>query len=99
MRQQLFSCWRTVGGEQNSAREGVLGPYPPAGEALMSRRTASELATLEKLRMKGSGLTNRDPNSVKRNRINSTDITARVQKNLSSPNMVHIVNIHPPVTT
>ncbi|KAJ8006908.1 hypothetical protein DPEC_G00112090 [Dallia pectoralis] len=48
--------------------------------------TLKALVTLKKLRMKRSGLTNKDPNSVKRNRSNGTDITARVEKNLSSPN-------------
>ncbi|KAJ8006906.1 hypothetical protein DPEC_G00112070 [Dallia pectoralis] len=58
------------------------GTPPPAALSL----SAAKLAALKKLRMKGSGLTKEDPNSVKRKRSNSTDITARVQKNLSSPN-------------
>uniref|UniRef100_A0A3P8ZN06 Protein MCM10 homolog n=1 Tax=Esox lucius TaxID=8010 RepID=A0A3P8ZN06_ESOLU len=58
-------------------------PPPPSAALSLS---AAKLAALKKLRMKGSGLTREDPNSVKRKRSNSSAITVRVQKNLSSPN-------------
>uniref|UniRef100_A0A673YA91 Protein MCM10 homolog n=1 Tax=Salmo trutta TaxID=8032 RepID=A0A673YA91_SALTR len=54
-------------------------PPPPASHSL------SALAALKKLRVKGAGLAKEDPNAVKRKRNSSTDITTRVQKNLSSP--------------
>ncbi|XP_041709513.1 protein MCM10 homolog isoform X1 [Coregonus clupeaformis] len=56
-------------------------PPPPAAHSL----SAAKLAALKKLRVKGAGLAKEDPNAVKRKRRNSTDITTRVQKNLSSP--------------
>lgn len=48
------------------------------------------MAALKKLRVKGSGLAKEDPNAVKRKRSNSTDVTTRVQKNLSSPDGKHL---------
>ncbi|XP_035640251.1 protein MCM10 homolog [Oncorhynchus keta] len=56
-------------------------PPPPTPHSL----SAAKLAALKKLRVKGAGLAKEDPNAVKRKRSNSTDITTRVQKNLSSP--------------
>uniref|UniRef100_A0A8C8FS61 Protein MCM10 homolog n=1 Tax=Oncorhynchus tshawytscha TaxID=74940 RepID=A0A8C8FS61_ONCTS len=55
-------------------------PPPPTPHSL----SAAKLAALKKLRVKGAGLAKEDPNAVKRKRSNSTDITTRVQKNLSS---------------
>ncbi|KAK6314868.1 hypothetical protein J4Q44_G00143970 [Coregonus suidteri] len=57
-------------------------PPPPLAAHSLS---AAKLAALKKLRVKGAGLAKEDPNAVKRKRRNSTDITTRVQKNLSSP--------------
>ncbi|XP_041728281.1 protein MCM10 homolog isoform X1 [Coregonus clupeaformis] len=57
-------------------------PPPPLAAHSLS---AAKLAALKKLRGKGAGLAKEDPNAVKRKRRNSTDITTRVQKNLSSP--------------
>uniref|UniRef100_A0A674A4K0 Protein MCM10 homolog n=1 Tax=Salmo trutta TaxID=8032 RepID=A0A674A4K0_SALTR len=56
-------------------------PPPPTAHSL----SAAKLAALKKLRVKGAGLAKEDPNAVKRKRSNSTDVTTRVQKNLSSP--------------
>ncbi|XP_071188800.1 protein MCM10 homolog isoform X1 [Salvelinus alpinus] len=56
-------------------------PPPPTPHSL----SAAKLAALKKLRVKGAGLAKEDPNAVKRKRSSSTDITTRVQKNLSSP--------------
>uniref|UniRef100_A0A4W5N6J4 Protein MCM10 homolog n=1 Tax=Hucho hucho TaxID=62062 RepID=A0A4W5N6J4_9TELE len=56
-------------------------PPPPTPHSL----SAAKLAALKKLRVKGAGLSREDPNAVKRKRSNNTDITTRVQKNLSSP--------------
>ncbi|KAJ8006957.1 hypothetical protein DPEC_G00112590 [Dallia pectoralis] len=79
--------------QQNQLLENRLGraEFSQGGGG----ESAAKLVTLKKLRMKRSGLTNKDPNSVKRNRSNGTDITARVEKNLSSPNGVSYVLIGP----
>ncbi|XP_067345729.1 protein MCM10 homolog isoform X2 [Channa argus] len=59
---------------------------PPVPTPSTLGLSASKVAALRKLKAKGVGLEKEDPNAVKRKRSNSTDITARVEKNLSSPN-------------
>ncbi|XP_026182070.1 protein MCM10 homolog isoform X2 [Mastacembelus armatus] len=59
-------------------------PPVPAPSAL--GLSATKLAALKKLRAKGTGLEKEDPNAVKRKRSNSSEISARVEKNLASPN-------------
>ncbi|XP_076006455.1 protein MCM10 homolog [Genypterus blacodes] len=57
-------------------------PSVPSGPGLSS----AKMAALRKLRAKGAGLIKEDPNAVKRKRNNSSEINARVEKNLTSPN-------------
>nr|XP_033470843.1 protein MCM10 homolog [Epinephelus lanceolatus] len=59
-------------------------PQAPAPSALSL--SAAKLAALKKLRAKGAGLEKEDPNAVKRKRSNDSEISARVEKNLTSPN-------------
>ncbi|XP_026218440.1 protein MCM10 homolog isoform X2 [Anabas testudineus] len=59
-------------------------PAAPAPSSLSL--SATKLAALRKLRSKGAGLEKEDPNAVKRKRSNSSEINARVEKNLTSPN-------------
>uniref|UniRef100_A0A8D3EFH2 Protein MCM10 homolog n=1 Tax=Scophthalmus maximus TaxID=52904 RepID=A0A8D3EFH2_SCOMX len=47
--------------------------------------SAAKMAALKKLRGKGAKLEKEDPNSVKRKRSNDINISARVEKNLTSP--------------
>ncbi|XP_072235205.1 protein MCM10 homolog [Leuresthes tenuis] len=51
---------------------------PPAPAAGLS---AAKLAALRQLRAKGAGLEKEDPNAVKRKRSNSSEISARVERN------------------
>lgn len=60
-------------------------PPPAPTQSTLSLSTA-KLAALKKLRKKGMGLEKEDPNAVKRKRINNAEISARVEKNLTSPN-------------
>uniref|UniRef100_A0A3Q0R5R0 Protein MCM10 homolog n=1 Tax=Amphilophus citrinellus TaxID=61819 RepID=A0A3Q0R5R0_AMPCI len=55
---------------------------PPPSTLSLS---AAKLAALKKLRAKGTGLKKEDPNAVKRKRSNSGDISARVERNRTSP--------------
>uniref|UniRef100_UPI003AAD8FFA protein MCM10 homolog n=1 Tax=Centroberyx gerrardi TaxID=166262 RepID=UPI003AAD8FFA len=55
---------------------------PPSGAPGQS---AAKLAALRKLRAKGAGLEKEDPNAVKRKRSNNSEINARVEKSLTSP--------------
>uniref|UniRef100_A0A3B4UPG8 Protein MCM10 homolog n=1 Tax=Seriola dumerili TaxID=41447 RepID=A0A3B4UPG8_SERDU len=55
---------------------------PPSALSL----SAAKMAALKKLRAKGAGLEKEDPNAVKRKRNNSSEISVRVEKNLTSPN-------------
>ncbi|XP_039996343.1 protein MCM10 homolog isoform X2 [Xiphias gladius] len=59
---------------------------PPALPPSTLSLSAAKLAALKKLRAKGTGLEKEDPNAVKRKRSNSSEISTRVEKNLSSPN-------------
>ncbi|KAK2858790.1 hypothetical protein Q5P01_003410 [Channa striata] len=59
---------------------------PPAPTPSTLGLSAAKLAALRKLRVKGVGLEKEDPNALKRKRSNSSEITARVEKSLSSPN-------------
>ncbi|GAA6219313.1 protein MCM10 homolog isoform X1 [Lates japonicus] len=59
---------------------------PPAPAPSALSLSAAKLAALKKLRAKGAGLEKEDPNAVKRKRSNSSEINARVEKNLTSPN-------------
>lgn len=61
---------------------------PPAPSQALSL-SAAKLAALKKLKAKGMGLKKEDPNAVKRKRSNSSEINARVEKNLTSPNGAH----------
>uniref|UniRef100_A0A8C7XFP7 Protein MCM10 homolog n=1 Tax=Oryzias sinensis TaxID=183150 RepID=A0A8C7XFP7_9TELE len=68
-----------------SAGDDILffdGSPPPAASSSLS---AAKLAALRKLRAKGAGLEKEDPNAVKRKRIDNSEISARVEKNRSSP--------------
>ncbi|XP_075932212.1 protein MCM10 homolog [Anarhichas minor] len=58
-------------------------PPPPAPALSLS---AAKLAALKRLKGKGAGLEKEDPNAVKRKRSNDGEISARVEKNLTSPN-------------
>ena len=58
-------------------------PQPPATTALSL--SAAKMAALKKLKAKGMGLAREDPNALKRKRGNSSEISARVEKNLASP--------------
>uniref|UniRef100_A0A3Q3WFD9 Protein MCM10 homolog n=1 Tax=Mola mola TaxID=94237 RepID=A0A3Q3WFD9_MOLML len=60
-------------------------PPPAPAPSTLSLSTA-KLAALKKLRKKGVGLEKEDPNAVKRKRSNNVEISARVEKNLTSPN-------------
>ncbi|XP_062374631.1 protein MCM10 homolog [Sardina pilchardus] len=57
-----------------------LSPPPPS-----SSLSAGKMAALRKLHSKGAAITKDDPNAVKRKRVSSSDIAARVEKNRSSP--------------
>ncbi|KAG7320365.1 hypothetical protein KOW79_016218 [Hemibagrus wyckioides] len=54
---------------------------PPCSKSI----SAAKLAAVKKLQAKGMALTKDDPNAVKRKRPNSNDITARVERSLTSP--------------
>ncbi|CAB1451880.1 unnamed protein product [Pleuronectes platessa] len=58
---------------------------PPAPAASALNLSAAKLAALRRLRGKGTKLKKEDPNSVKRKRSNDGEISARVEKNLTSP--------------
>lgn len=62
---------------------------PPAPAASALSLSATKLAALKKLRAKGAGLEKEDPNAVKRKRSNESEISARVEKNLTSPTGKH----------
>ncbi|XP_077450478.1 protein MCM10 homolog [Stigmatopora argus] len=47
--------------------------------------SAAKMAALKKLKAKGMALAKEDPNAVKRKRTSSSEISARVDKNLTSP--------------
>ncbi|XP_042367369.1 protein MCM10 homolog isoform X2 [Plectropomus leopardus] len=59
---------------------------PPAPAPSALSLSAAKVAALKKLRAKGAGLEKEDPNAVKRKRSNDSEINARVEKNLTSPN-------------
>ncbi|XP_029969373.1 protein MCM10 homolog [Salarias fasciatus] len=60
---------------------------PPPAPALSSLSlTASKMAALRKLKAKGLALEKEDPNAVKRKRSDDGEISARVEKNRTSPN-------------
>lgn len=65
-------------------------PPPAPAPSTLSLSTA-KLAALKKLRKKGVGLEKEDPNAVKRKRSNNVEISARVEKNLTSPNGTHFI--------
>uniref|UniRef100_A0A3Q2Y775 Protein MCM10 homolog n=1 Tax=Hippocampus comes TaxID=109280 RepID=A0A3Q2Y775_HIPCM len=56
----------------------------PAPAAALSLSSA-KLAALKKLRAKGMALEKEDPNAVKRKRTSDSEISARVEKSLTSP--------------
>ncbi|XP_071358181.1 protein MCM10 homolog isoform X2 [Trachinotus anak] len=60
-------------------------PRPAPAPSALSL-SAAKMAALKKLKAKGTGLEKEDPNAVKRKRRNSSEISARVEKNLTSPN-------------
>lgn len=55
---------------------------PPANALSLS---AAKMAALKKLKAKGMGLAKEDPNALKRKRGSDSEISARVEKNLASP--------------
>ncbi|XP_028811016.1 protein MCM10 homolog isoform X2 [Denticeps clupeoides] len=57
-----------------------LSPPPPS-----SSISVAKLAALRRLQSKGVSITKEDPNAVKRKRSNGTEISARVEKNRTSP--------------
>uniref|UniRef100_A0A8C9ZEQ3 Protein MCM10 homolog n=1 Tax=Sander lucioperca TaxID=283035 RepID=A0A8C9ZEQ3_SANLU len=59
---------------------------PPVPAPSSLSLSAAKLAALKKLRNKGAGLEKEDPNAVKRKRSNGSEVSARVEKNLTSPN-------------
>ncbi|XP_068442871.1 protein MCM10 homolog isoform X2 [Clinocottus analis] len=59
---------------------------PPAPAPTALGLSATKLAALRKLKAKGTALNKEDPNAVKRKRSNDGEISARVEKNLTSPN-------------
>uniref|UniRef100_A0A8C2ZLF7 Protein MCM10 homolog n=1 Tax=Cyclopterus lumpus TaxID=8103 RepID=A0A8C2ZLF7_CYCLU len=63
-------------------------PAAPAPSALSL--SAAKLAAMKKLKAKGTGLNKEDPNAVKRKRSNDSEISARVEKNLTSPNALDL---------
>ena len=62
---------------------------PPAPAAGLS---AAKLAALRQLRAKGAGLEKEDPNAVKRKRSDSSEISARVERNRTSPDGTHTLS-------
>ncbi|XP_060759199.1 protein MCM10 homolog [Neoarius graeffei] len=54
---------------------------PPCSKSI----SAAKLAAVKKLQAKGVALIKNDPNAVKRKQPNSSDITARVERSLASP--------------
>ncbi|XP_017294054.1 protein MCM10 homolog [Kryptolebias marmoratus] len=62
--------------------DGSPPQAPPPGAPSLS---AAKMAALRKLRAKGAGLQKEDPNAVKRKRSNDGEISARVEKNRTSP--------------
>ncbi|XP_055087693.1 protein MCM10 homolog [Periophthalmus magnuspinnatus] len=59
---------------------------PPSAPAQSTMSlSAAKMAALKKLRAKGMGLEKEDPNAVKRKRSNSSEISARVEKNCTLP--------------
>lgn len=61
------------------------GSPPPAPALGSLSLTASKMAALKKLKAKGMALEKEDPNAVKRKRSDSSEISARVEKNRTSP--------------
>ncbi|XP_061662720.1 protein MCM10 homolog [Syngnathoides biaculeatus] len=71
-----------------SKGEDVLffeGSPPPSPAADTLSLSAAKLAALKKLRARGMALEREDPNDVKRKWARSSEISARVEKNLNSP--------------
>ncbi|XP_070710116.1 protein MCM10 homolog [Pempheris klunzingeri] len=60
-------------------------PTAPASAPTALSLSAAKMAALKKLRAKGTGLAKEDPNAVKRKRSSGSEINARVEKNLNSP--------------
>ncbi|XP_068572799.1 protein MCM10 homolog [Cebidichthys violaceus] len=58
---------------------------PPAAVPALSL-SAAKLVALKRLKIKEAGLEKEDPNAVKRKRSNNGELSARVEKNLTSPN-------------
>lgn len=58
---------------------------PQAAAASTLSLSAAKMAALKKLKAKGMGLSKEDPNALKRKRGNSSEISARVEKSLASP--------------
>ncbi|KAK5849109.1 hypothetical protein PBY51_008777 [Eleginops maclovinus] len=67
------------------------GSPPPAPAPIALSLSAAKLAALRKLKAKGSGLKKEDPNAVKRKRSNSSDINARLERNLTSAEVFHLI--------
>lgn len=58
---------------------------PPAPATSALSLSAAKVAALKKLKAKGMGLAKEDPNALKRKRGICSEISARVEKNLTSP--------------
>ncbi|XP_077354889.1 protein MCM10 homolog isoform X2 [Festucalex cinctus] len=58
---------------------------PPVPAAAALSLSAAKRAALKKLKAKGMALEKEDPNAVKRKRTSSSEISARVEKSLTSP--------------
>ncbi|XP_077566223.1 protein MCM10 homolog [Stigmatopora nigra] len=64
----------------------------PSSKPIVS---AAKMAALKKLRAKGMALAKEDPNAVKRKRTSSSEISARVDKNLMSPEECEEADLEP----
>ncbi|XP_017349971.1 protein MCM10 homolog isoform X2 [Ictalurus punctatus] len=72
----------TLGRGYTEGEDILLDMSPPPCSKSIS---AAKLAAVKKLQAKGMALIKDDPNAVKRKRLNSNDLTARVERSLASP--------------
>ncbi|KAI4897760.1 hypothetical protein NFI96_033928, partial [Prochilodus magdalenae] len=72
----------TLGRGFTEGEDILLDMSPPSSSKSLS---AAKMAALRKLQAKGAAIVKDDPNSVKRKRANSNEISARVQRSLTSP--------------
>nr|XP_061809538.1 protein MCM10 homolog [Nerophis lumbriciformis] len=82
----------TLGGGLSKGEDVLFfDASPPPAPSL----SAAKMAALKKLRAKGMALDKEDPNAVKRKRTSSSEISARVEKNLTPPNESEDVDLEP----